>query len=175
MENRINLDNAFVGLRKEHTPITNPEAEPCESPQALDVAGARLRVAVDAGNDTSPRSRVNPPQVAQRPSREHNWWLSQLVHLRGFWWVRCQPCYSSTAANARSIFWLSSVSSSDYGTNVSRFVAWERRFSLTTAGIWWQETCVRTVPWREVMHVLQSVTGSDPGGILRELAVADSR
>ena len=64
VEDRVNLDNAFVGPREEHAPITNPEAEPCQSLQALDVAGARLRVLVDAGNDASPRSQVNPPQVA---------------------------------------------------------------------------------------------------------------
>ena len=68
MENGVNLNDPFVRLREKNTPVANPEAKSCSSLHALDAAGSRFRVLLDAGNDAGSHSWINPAQVAAGPS-----------------------------------------------------------------------------------------------------------
>ena len=68
MENGVNLNDPFVRLREKYTPIANPETKSCSSLHALDVAGSRFSVLLDACNDAGARSWINPAQVAASPS-----------------------------------------------------------------------------------------------------------
>ena len=68
MENGVDLNDPFVRFAKKYTPVANPETKSCLSLHALDVAGSRSRVLLDAGNDAGSHSWINPAQVAAGPS-----------------------------------------------------------------------------------------------------------
>jgi hypothetical protein len=50
MEDGVNFDNAWVRPPEEHAPVADPETKDRSSLYTLDVANARSRVLVDAGN-----------------------------------------------------------------------------------------------------------------------------
>ena len=82
MEDGIDLDRAFVRPPEEHPPVADPETKRRSSLYALDVANAGSRVLIDAGNDAGSRWRVDPSQVAARPSGEHDARVSQRFYRR---------------------------------------------------------------------------------------------
>ena len=61
MENGVDFDHALVGPPEEHPPVANPQTKARLNPQALDVAGARLGVLPDAGDDADASSWIDSP------------------------------------------------------------------------------------------------------------------
>ena len=82
MKDGIDLDRAFVRPPEEHPPVADPETKRCSGLYALDVAGAGPSVPIDAGNDAGAGRRVDPSQVAARPSGEHDARVSQRFYRR---------------------------------------------------------------------------------------------
>ena len=82
MEDGINLNGALACPSEEHPPVADPETKVRSSLYALDVANTRSGVLVDACNDAGTRWRVDPSQVAARPSGEHDACLSQRFYRR---------------------------------------------------------------------------------------------